>query len=207
MRLAEPHGFRMLQTIREYGLGLLKESGELDRCGWAHLAWCISRTAEPVFDPLDGYLWGSTESAQDQADLTAALSFALDHGEYEHSLRLAVALSPVWAEQGRYAEARAALERIWDGLPSSDEEIRAVVLGWGAEWAWLQGDYASTWKLTQASLVACEELELSAGNCRESLSIGASRNVERSPGGRAAAARCARTLSSRWERPETVAGV
>ncbi len=163
VRLADQHNFRMLQTIREYGLGLLKESGELEQCGWAHLAWCVSRTAAPVFDPLDGYLWGDKDRAQDQADLTAALAFALEQHEFDQALRLAVALSPVWAEQGRYAEARAALERIYAGLPASAAEIRAVVLGWSAEWAWLQGEYTLTWQLTRASLAACEELGLSQG--------------------------------------------
>jgi predicted ATPase/DNA-binding NarL/FixJ family response regulator len=154
----EQHGFRMLQTIREYGLGILEERRELDQCGWAHLAWCVSRTSEPVFDPLDGYLWGPAGRSEDQADLAAALSFALDRGEYVSSLRLAVALSPVWAAQGRYTEARNALERIQEGLPDTAAEIRAVVLGWIAEWAWLQGDYSSTGKLAQASLDASEAL-------------------------------------------------
>jgi predicted ATPase len=154
----EQHGFRMLQTIREYGLGLLEERRELEQCGWAHLAWCVSRTSEPVFDPLDGYLWGPAGRAEDQADLAAALSFALDRGEFDSALRLAVTLSPIWAEQGRYTEARMALERIREGLPSTAAEIRTVVLGWIAEWAWLQGDYSATGKLAQASLDASVEL-------------------------------------------------
>jgi predicted ATPase/DNA-binding CsgD family transcriptional regulator len=159
LRAPDEFGFHMLQTIREFGRDLLTEYRELERCGWAHLAWCVSRTAEPVFDPLDGYLWAPTDRAGDQADLSAALAFALDRGSFDVALRLAVGLAPVWAEQGRYGEARAALDRIQAGLPESSAEIRMVVLGWIAEWAWLQGDYASTRNLAQASLEAAERLD------------------------------------------------
>ncbi len=160
VRPAERGRFRMLQVIREYGFDLLEELGELDQCGQAHLAWCVRQTAAPMFDPLDGYLWGGVDRAQDQADLTTALSFGLDHGDYVSGLRLAAALSPIWAEQGRYADARRALERIWAELPPSDTETRAIVHGWAAEWAWLQGDYAATRQLAQASLNASLALEM-----------------------------------------------
>jgi predicted ATPase/DNA-binding CsgD family transcriptional regulator len=156
LRLPDETGFRMLQTIREYGLDLLSEFDELERCGWANLAWCVSRTVEPVFDPLDGYLLAPAVRGSDQADLTAALAFALDRERFDTALRLAVALAPVWAEQGRYAEARVALDRIQSGLSPESAEIRMVVLGWSAEWAWLQGDYAATRGLAQAALDTAE---------------------------------------------------
>lgn len=159
LRLPDERGFHMLQTIREFGRELLAEYGELEQGGWAHLAWCVSRTVEPVFDPLDGYLWAPTDRSADQPDLTAALAFALGRERFDVALQLAVALAPVWAEQGRYGEARAALDRIQAGLPPEATEIRMVVLGWIAEWAWLQGDYAATRMLARASLAAAERLD------------------------------------------------
>lgn len=161
--VTDHYEFRMLQTIREFGLSLLTQYDELERCGWAHLGWCVSHTQAPVFDPLDGYLWGRANPAVKQADLTAALSFALDHGQFDDALRLAITLSPIWAEQGRYAEARGALERIRNGLPASETEKRAVLLGWTAEWAWLQGDYTATRRLAEVSLDASLVLGSDAG--------------------------------------------
>lgn len=160
---SDRHELRMLQTIREYSLALLSQHDEVDECGRAHVAWCVSRTQEPVFDPLDGYLWGPSNRLSDQADFSAALSFALDHGAYDDALRLAITLSPTWAEQGRYAEARNTLDRIRDGLPPSAAEERTVLLGWSAEWAWLQGDYGATRSLAEASLDASLAVGLEAG--------------------------------------------
>jgi non-specific serine/threonine protein kinase len=163
VRAPEAHRFRQLQTIRDYGLELLIAQGELEQCRRAHLAWCLSRTAEPMFDPLDGYIWATLEQADDLADLTAALAFAFEQGETEHALHLAVGLSPIWAELGRYDEARASLSRVVDDLPTASSRARAVITGWMAEWAWLQGDYAATTLLARTSLDSSRFLALSSG--------------------------------------------
>jgi predicted ATPase/DNA-binding CsgD family transcriptional regulator len=155
--------FTMLQTIREFGLELLTATGELDEVRRAHLAWCASLVGEPAYEPLDGYIWSAPEFASEQIELSAALGFALDLGDLTSALQLASGLAPIWAEQGRYAEARSALEAIARGSPLLDPGVRAIVIGWEAEWAWLQGDYRSTWNLASEALEACRSLNMEAG--------------------------------------------
>lgn len=172
VRPPERERFRMLQTIREYGLELLESHGEREECARRLMNWWLSQTGEPLFDPLDGYLWAPPEHMGDRAGLTAALGFALEHQEFESALRLAICLSPIWAEQGRYGEARQALGSIVAGLPESAAEARAIVSGWIAEWAWLHSDYAATATLAADALDACRSLGLTAGVAANTYRLG-----------------------------------
>ena len=113
-------------------------------------------------DPLDGYIWSDAQLADEQDELNAALGYALERDDAESALKLASGLSPIWAEEGRYAEARHAFDTI-ARASALDPRVRAIVLGWESEWAWLQGDYRSTWDLASASLDACQELGIEAG--------------------------------------------
>jgi non-specific serine/threonine protein kinase len=154
--------FAVLQTIREFGLETLSQTGELEDLRRAHLSWCTSLVGTPDDDPLDGYIWSDSTLADEQDELTAALGHALEVDDAPSALKLASGLSPIWAEQGRYAEARDALDDIARSA-ALDSRVHAVVLGWESEWAWLQGDYRSTWNLASASFDACQELGIDAG--------------------------------------------
>ncbi|HET9660468.1 MAG TPA: LuxR C-terminal-related transcriptional regulator [Thermomicrobiales bacterium] len=154
--------FAMLQTIREFGLETLAQMGELDDARLAHLTWCTSLVSAPDDDPLDGYIWSDAQLAGEQDELNAALGYAIEIGDAVRALKLASGLSPIWAEQGRYGEARHALGQI-ALIPALDPRKRAIVVGWESEWAWLQGDYRSTRNLASASLDACQELGIEAG--------------------------------------------
>ena len=154
--------FAVLQTIREFGLETMSQNGELEDLRRAHLTWCTQLIGKPDDDPLDGYIWSDAQLADEQDELNAALGYALERDDAESALKLASGLSPIWAEEGRYAEARHAFDAI-ARESTLDPRVRAIVLGWESEWAWLQGDYRSTWDLASASLDACQELGIEAG--------------------------------------------
>lgn len=162
--VSSPDGgrFAVLQTIREFGLDTVSQAGELEDLKRAHLTWCIDLVGEPDDDPLDGYIWSDAQLAGEQDELNAALGYALEMGDAAGALKLASGLSPIWAEQGRYADARYALDRIARDA-ALDPRTRAIVIGWESEWAWLQGDYRATWDLASASLAACLELGIDDG--------------------------------------------
>ena len=107
--------FWMLETIREYALGLLDEAGALADArerhaelflGLAEEADVESRTGDRAawFDRLDA----------DNANLRAALDWAEEQRDGELMLRLATALWAFWATRGQIAEGTRMLEEAID---------------------------------------------------------------------------------------------
>ena len=102
--------FWMLETIREYALERLDESGKLAETRSEHASWFVelaehvdvaSRTGDQNawFDQLEA----------DNDNLRAALDWAEESGDGELMLRLATALWGFWAMRGQIAEGTRAL--------------------------------------------------------------------------------------------------
>jgi len=102
--------FWMLETIREYALGLLDEAGTLAEARRAHAELFLelaervdfeSRTGDQaaLFDQLDA----------DNANLRAAVDWAEETSDADLLLRLATALWGFWATRGHIAEGTAVL--------------------------------------------------------------------------------------------------
>jgi predicted ATPase/class 3 adenylate cyclase len=102
--------FWMLETIREYALGLLDEAGTLAEARRAHAELFLelaervdfeSRTGDQaaLFDQLDA----------DNANLRAAVDWAEETRDADLLLRLATALWGFWATRGHIAEGTAVL--------------------------------------------------------------------------------------------------
>jgi len=102
--------FWMLETIREYALGLLDEAGTLAEARRAHAELFLelaervdveSRTGDQaaLFDQLDA----------DNANLRAAVDWAEEASDADLLLRLATALWGFWATRGHIAEGTAVL--------------------------------------------------------------------------------------------------
>jgi predicted ATPase len=121
--------YRMLETIREYGVERLTDSGEITNIRAAHAAHFLglAETAEPYLRGPEQIDWIDRLHAE-RDNLLAALRFAADLDDADTALRLAAALSWYWTLQGSHAEASA-----WLGLALSvpgeaDPQARAVVL-------------------------------------------------------------------------------
>jgi predicted ATPase/DNA-binding XRE family transcriptional regulator len=110
--------YRMLETVREYGVEQLMASGEEGAVREGHAAWCLA-FAEAV-DPLS---IASRQPARLAAldiewpNMQAALGWLLATGGSEAALRLAGALVPVWWVRSRPGEAIAWLQRVLDACP------------------------------------------------------------------------------------------
>jgi predicted ATPase/DNA-binding CsgD family transcriptional regulator len=75
---AEPARFRLLESIREYGLELLRDSGDETACRTAHLAWCRSiadAAAADMFGPRQADRFDRL--AREAASLGSAIMFSL----------------------------------------------------------------------------------------------------------------------------------
>ncbi|MDA0637365.1 BTAD domain-containing putative transcriptional regulator [Nonomuraea sp. MCN248] len=99
--------YRMLETIREYGLRELIGHGELTRVRAAHAAHFsgLAARAEPELREAGQLRW-ITRLAAERDNLLAALRFAHESGDAPGALRLCAALGMFWLVRGD----RAAME-------------------------------------------------------------------------------------------------
>ena len=104
--------FAMLETVREYGLERLVDTGESAPVRSAHAAWAIAfaEAAEPdLIGPNQRVVLDSLDAERD--NLRAAEGWLHAIGDAEGALRLAGALWRFWAVRGSLLDGRAWLER------------------------------------------------------------------------------------------------
>src|SRR5437867_1071258 len=99
--------FLMLETIREYALERLAESGEVETLHGRHAQYFLrmAEAAEPELRGPQQVLWLETLE-REHDNLRAALRWALDRREVETALRLAAALPRFWFGHGYLSEGR-----------------------------------------------------------------------------------------------------
>ena len=104
--------FNMLETIRQFSLERLKEVGALATAERRHIAYwvALAERADPLLRGHEQLPW-LNRLAVDHDNLRAALTRALDYGDWNAALRLAAALAYFWEIHGDAAEGRAWLER------------------------------------------------------------------------------------------------
>jgi predicted ATPase/DNA-binding SARP family transcriptional activator len=130
LQLVEGPRYRMLETIREFGLERLAESGRIAEVRAAHAAYFLelAETAEPYLRGSEQLTWLHRLEA-DGDNLLAALRFAADTGDAGTAVRLAAALGQFWGIQGREAEA-AGWQRLALEVPGESlEPARTIVAG------------------------------------------------------------------------------
>jgi predicted ATPase/DNA-binding SARP family transcriptional activator len=101
-----PPRYRMLETIREYGLERLAEAGELESVRAAHARYfvALATTAEPQLRGHDQAVWFA-RLQHERENILAALRHLGDTGDAAGAVSLAVTLLPFWLLSGSQAEA------------------------------------------------------------------------------------------------------
>lgn len=141
---AEPR-MTMLETIREYGLERLEESGEADVVRGRHAAHylVLAEAAETeVGGPEAAARMARVEREHD--NLRTALRWSLDSGAGESGLRLAGALWRFWSARGHLSEGRRWLREVLAAATADTANTarpRAKALVGGALLAIEQGAY------------------------------------------------------------------
>lgn len=151
--------YRMLETVREYALDLLGDSGERDGLSDRHLDFylALAERAAPELEATGQREWLDVLDA-DAANLAAAIDRAAQTGP-DSSLRLCLALTMWWRLRGRFALAEVAYTRALDAADPQPSAPRARVL-WARAWLlWLAGDYMTALQTAQESLTAAEAVE------------------------------------------------
>jgi predicted ATPase/DNA-binding SARP family transcriptional activator len=109
LQVAPPVGgeprYRMLETLREYGLERLAERGELARTRAAHARYFIdfADVAEPHLRSAEQLQWLALLDAE-RDNIVAALRYLSDAGDAAGALRLAWAFGTYWMMLGLHAE-------------------------------------------------------------------------------------------------------
>jgi predicted ATPase len=164
----ETPGFRMLQTVREYALARLAETGDQDAVRRRHLAHYLA-VALAASQELDGPKQAGSLDRLEEAypNLRAALEFAGQQAERDpaclgEGLRLAAALGLLWQRRGSLAEGVLQLDRLL-ALDSTRQhaiapQIRIPALLAAARLACLLGDYARTAELAGPAIELCAPL-------------------------------------------------
>jgi predicted ATPase/class 3 adenylate cyclase len=96
--------YRLLETVRQYALEKLGESGEADAVRARHRDYYTSTAAE-----LEALAHIDRDAELDRAEteidnLRAAFTWSRDNGEIELALRLVSSLQPLWLTRGRVVE-------------------------------------------------------------------------------------------------------
>jgi non-specific serine/threonine protein kinase len=160
--------FRMLQTVQEYSLARLAESGEEDAVRHRHLAHFLavaSAAGDGLTGPGQAKLLDQLEAAY--PNIRAALEFAYLEGGRDgaclgQGLGLAAALSALWQQRGSLAEGVLQLDRLLacDDMQQrvTPPQIRASAVLAACTLACFQGDYARTAELARHGIELCTPL-------------------------------------------------
>ena len=161
--------YRMLESIREYALERLADSGEVDALRWRHAAYFLSvaEHAEPRFNGAEQGEW-LTRLETDHHNLRAALTWFRDQGDTAGLLPLAAALWQFWKLRSHLTEGRAWLEAALaagdlngtDGgrVPALTRAARARALTGAGVLALVQGEYVTAVSRLEESAAAWRAL-------------------------------------------------
>jgi non-specific serine/threonine protein kinase len=152
--------YRMLETIRQYALDRLRETGEEAQRRDRHFAWVLA-LAEESFQSLVGPQQGLgiDRMARELDNFRAALRWAIDQ-KLADGFRLAPNLALWWVRRASLSEARQWFTRLLDAVPRDcaprefpphGRSPRARALGAVGNIAEKQGDYAEAERLFRES--------------------------------------------------------
>jgi predicted ATPase/DNA-binding XRE family transcriptional regulator len=162
LRRSEPTAYpeprlRMLETIREYALERLAESGEEAVVRRQHAAYFLSLATETAAELGGPHRTEWLDRLEDEHDnLRVALRWTKEH-QQQTGLRLAVALSPFWELRGYLSEGARWLAEFLTVVPDGVPELRAAALKWAGSRAFAS-DFGSAAELTEQSLALYRDL-------------------------------------------------
>ena len=147
--------YRMLETVRQYGLEKLDESGEAKLVRGRHARHYLDLAETAELEP--GELEARLELEHD--NLRTALTWALGAKETELGLRLAAALWSFWYTHGYLSEGRRSLEAALSGSESATTPAKAKALNGAGYIALFQGEYGAAKGLFERSLALYRRLD------------------------------------------------
>ncbi len=151
--------FRMLETIREYGMERLLESSEEERVRQKHAEYylVLAEAAEPKLNAPEQGIWLDRLHIEHD-NIRAALQWFTKKKDGEAELRLTGELWRFWQIRGYLTEGRERLKKaLTDGLDAPDS-LRARALMGAGNLSQLQGDYDQSIILLEDSLAIFQKI-------------------------------------------------
>ena len=156
---SEPR-FLRLETIREYALERLEESGEAEAIRLQHASFflAMAEEAEPKIRSGEQSTWFTRLEAEHD-NLRAALRWTLEHRETEMGLRLVGALFAFWRSCNHTREGRSWLEQVLEqpGVQPLTTARAKALFGAGTM-AFFHGDFAASRQMLEESVSIGREL-------------------------------------------------
>ena len=162
--------FRMLETIREYGLEQLAERGDLDEARRRHADFFLELAESRGTSPSEQEEWvDRVETEHD--NIRAAIAWARESGEARIGLRLAAALGRFWEARSYLAEGLARMREAFANDPDAPVGLIDAALREAVLLAFKQGDFATAreWAEKQAALAEESGDEASLGRAWNTL--------------------------------------
>lgn len=160
----QPNGeirFRLLATVREFGLGCLAATEEAENIHRIHAQWFagLATAAEKHLIGPEQVPWLERLVAE-AANLHEALRWSIAHEEYELAFTFGATLLEFWHRRGHLIEGWHWLQKLQD-LPQDllPLTLRAKTTLNAGIMAMLQGDYKESDRLTSASVEVARNCE------------------------------------------------
>ncbi len=135
--------YRLLETVRQYALEKLGESGEADAVRARHRDHFRSMAAQLDAPATKGHQERISQALIEMENLRAAYTWSVEDGDMTKALELAAFLQPVWLRQGRMREGLAWIDAaLADDAKSNSASPEARVRGF-ADKALLDSWYGS----------------------------------------------------------------
>jgi ATP/maltotriose-dependent transcriptional regulator MalT len=152
--------FGLLETVREFGIERLEESGEAEAVRAAHAAYFLALAEQAEAERTGAVRRGrAARLGEERGNMLAALRWLRERGDVERGLRLAAGLWPLWLEHGDLAEGRAQLaDLLTPPGAKAHRSAWARAAGVAAALAQAQGDHDEAAAWGERALAACTEL-------------------------------------------------
>jgi len=119
--------YRLLETVRQYALEKLGESGEADAVRSRHCDYYTSMAALLDAPARTDYERRLDQTEVEMDNLRSALGWNLETSDAEHALSLASSLQPLWMTRARFLEGRAWFETVVAERDLIDLQVPAAV--------------------------------------------------------------------------------
>jgi predicted ATPase len=151
--------FRMLETIREYSLERLQQSGEEASTKRSHAAYCLVLAEEgnPELSEPERAAWLSRCDVEHD-DFRAALDFLFQTRDFDWGYRFSTALFRFWDMREHSAEGRARLEQILELAGAKYARERAKTCLFLGAFTTAQGDFQAAAHYSELGRSLFEEL-------------------------------------------------
>lgn len=120
--------YRLLETVRQYALEKLGESGEADAVRGRHRDYYTAMAAMLDAPAATGHQRRVDDTEIEIDNLRAAFGWSRENGDIELALQLASSLQPLWLTRGRLREGMSWIDEALAERDSVDREVAPAVL-------------------------------------------------------------------------------